>query len=169
MDHRHQHRLQLQDHRPRYDSWQQVFTDNILAPGGSIGYRDQDGSLDTNKVPSPHLRGFHVTLVATPTSDFNTDPGYCRTTDPDMALSPALGLDVTTVLGGSTSHPDRHDSSNNMTFRHQHGSRWTPSPRKSTRPVMATGTTDINTDTGYRRAVDLDMAPSCSSGPDFIM
>lgn len=73
-------------------------------------------------------------LVATPASNFNTDPGYCRTTDPDMALSgsPALGLGVTKVPGGSTSHPNRHDPSNNMTFRHQHGSRWRPSPQKST-------------------------------------
>ena len=48
-------------------------------------------------------------------------------------------------------------------------SRWYLRPQTVSHPCMATGTTNINTDSDYDRAIDSDTAPGQSLGPDFTM
>lgn len=43
-------------------------------------------------------------LVATWSTDINTDPGYDRITDPDMVLGSSQGPGVTMVAGGGAGH-----------------------------------------------------------------
>lgn len=47
-------------------------------------------------------------LVATWTTDINTDYSCERTTEPDMVLVHSPGLDVIVALAGITGHPDQH-------------------------------------------------------------
>lgn len=46
-------------------------------------------------------------LVATWTTDINTDYSCERTTEPDMVLVHSPGLDVIVALAGITGHPDQ--------------------------------------------------------------
>lgn len=46
--------------------------------------------------------------MATEAMDINTDPGYCMTMDPSMALGSSSGLDVIMAPNGNIGHPDQH-------------------------------------------------------------
>ena len=53
--------------------------------------------------------------------DINTDPGFSRTTDSNMALSYSAGPDITMALGSSPGYSDLYDPYCRMALEHQHG------------------------------------------------
>lgn len=101
--------------------------------------------------------------------DISTDLSCRRTTDPNMALSSSLGLDITMALGGSVGHSDQYGPSGSLTLGHQHSLRWWPKPWVSAQPSMETGAMDIHTDPGYGRITDPDMLLGRSLGQDMTM
>ncbi|KAL6080807.1 hypothetical protein STEG23_023816 [Scotinomys teguina] len=48
--------------------------------------------------------------------DINTDPGFIRATDPDMALSSSTGPENTMTPDDNPGHSDQHGSNSNMAF-----------------------------------------------------
>lgn len=97
-------------------------------------------------------------LVATWTTDFSTDLGCRRTTDPDIVLGVSLGLDVIMAPGGGKDHPGRQGPSRRVASVLQHGLRWRSRPLESAWPSVATGATDIDTGPGCFRTRDPDIA-----------
>lgn len=81
--------------------------------GDSIGHSDLY-DLSCSMLPrlhqsnrlTPRLQAFAWTLVASWTTDFNTDPGYSWAIDLNMVLGKSPGLDVTVVPCGSQGHED---------------------------------------------------------------
>lgn len=75
--------------------------DITMASGSSAGLAglhalDVACPLNTNMDSGGYLTlGIHMALGGNIGHDFNTDPGYNRTTHPDMTLGSIQGLDVT--------------------------------------------------------------------------
>lgn len=59
-------------------------------------------------------------LEAALATEINIDLGC----DIDMVLGSSLGLDVTTIPGGSIGHPDQHAHYTAAVLEHQHGHIW---------------------------------------------
>lgn len=58
------------------------------------------------------------------------------------------------VLGSSIAHSDRYGLDCIKAFGHQHGLRCLPRPQTMTGHSVATGAIDVNSDTGFCRAMD---------------
>lgn len=56
-----------------------------------------------------------------------------------------------------------------MAIEHQHGLKWVTRSHVTAWHLVATCATDINSDLGFSRAKDTDIALSCCSGPDVTM
>lgn len=82
-----------------------------------------------------------------------------------MVLGSSLGLDVTTIPGGSIGHPDQHVPHITAVLGHQDRHRW-PRPLSLTQSSMVSGDTDSNTDPGSSRAMDPQKTLGCIPGPD---
>lgn len=159
-------------------------TDLDVAPGSSLclditnGHRSSIGPPDwhdpvaaqpsnTNMTKGcGSFRGaFMWSLVVSWTTNINTEPGCGSATDPDMFLISSLGPDVTLAQGGSEGPSDWHGSSGSMTLRYQHSLRWWSRLLALEWTLMVSEAMDINPDPDYGRAMDQDMAQSCSPGP----
>lgn len=70
-----------------------------------------------SQMAAPTL-GIHLAFNNSSSHRYQCRP-YGRATHPDMALDHSLGPDVTKASGGSTRHPDLHDSDDHI--RYQHG------------------------------------------------
>lgn len=110
---------------------------SLLALGGSTDHSDQDGSgsgMDPEYQQSqrlwPHPQAFDP-LVVTQPSDFNTEPGFGWTMDPDMVLGSILGIDVMMAAGGGKDDPIQHGPNSSLTLGHQRCLRWQPRPQES--------------------------------------
>lgn len=77
-----------------------------------------------------------------------------------MALCSNLGPDDTVALG-SSSGSDQDIPGDSTSLEHPHGPSWWPRPLESVPFSMVSVTTDLNTDLGCGRVMDLDntMAP----------
>lgn len=68
-------------------------------------------------------------------TDINTDPGYGRAMDPDMALHCSVGTDNTMASVDSSYHANQPGPSSSKAFRHQHGHRLQSCPWASVWPL----------------------------------
>lgn len=102
-------------------------------------------------------------LLATWTTDINTESGSGRTMDPDIILGSIPGLDY------SACHPHHRGPCSSVVLIHQYGPREHPRPLASAQFLMVSGATDIITDHGCRRTTDPDMALGHSFGLDNTM
>lgn len=96
--------------------------------------------------------------VVTGAVDINSDPGCFKVTDLDMTLSSSSGPDNTMAPGENEGHSDQHGhGGSSMAFRHPHGHRFWSRPWAPMWSLLATWTTDINTDLGCDKTTDPDM------------
>lgn len=108
-------------------------------------------------------------LVATWTTAINTDPGYGRIMDSDMALGSSPGPDVTMVPGAMHGPLQVTRTSMAPATSWSFGSNVAPGDGPHHKPMIA-GATGVNT--GYlscSRALDQDLAPGYGPGPDIFL
>lgn len=167
---------------------------DYVSSGDSTDYSDWFGPHKqyrphTSIWPPPAARPRDIRMISgyphglqllTRSADFNTDSDYSRTTDPDVVLSSSLIPDINMVSRGHRGFPDWYGphrlprpltsvwpparprdinmtSSSSLDHRHPHGIHLLTSP------------IDINTDSGYSRTTDPDMAVKSSMSPDINM
>lgn len=102
--------------------------------------------------------------------DVNTGPSCGETTGTYMALGSSSGPEVIMALGCSTGYPDEHSTAScSMVLGHQHDLRRQARPWASLWPLVIIRTKDINSDPGYSRTMNSDIALSCSWFPSTTM
>lgn len=105
-------------------------TDDAIAMGGRLSHSGQYGfgsGMSLGLQYGHRSQASLWLLVAMRAMGINTDPGYSRTTNPDMVLGSILGPDVAMALIGCAGHSDQHHPA----LRHQHDPRWGPRPGAS--------------------------------------
>ncbi|KAL6073616.1 hypothetical protein STEG23_027917 [Scotinomys teguina] len=150
--------------------------DITMVLGGSTGHPDQYGPGIILILRHQHgLKWLTRPLALAQHSmvsgaiDINTDPGRHRATEPDMALGSSLIPDDTMVPAGSAGYSDQHGPGGSMALGQLHGHRLWPRSRASIWPLVATCSSDINTDASCGRTKNSDMILSSSPGLDVTM
>lgn len=99
--------------------------------------------------------------------DIYTDPSCCRIKDLDIVIASSLGLDVIMTQGDSAGLSNLDGPSNSLVLGLQPGLMWQFRHWKSALPSMLIEATNLNTDSGCGRDMDIESpAPYHSLGPD---
>lgn len=99
----------------------------------------------------------------------STNSGCGGTMYSDMVLGDSLGVDVIVILVGTVDPLNQRGPSSGLALKCQHVPWWQPRPQASAQLSVVIGVINIDTDPGYGRAMDPDMAHSSRLGPDDTM
>lgn len=168
---------------------------DYMSSGDSTDYSDWYGPQRLSRPfesiwPPAVVRPRNISMISghphglqlLPCSTDITDSDYSRTTDPDVALSSSVVPNINMVSRGHRGYPDWYGA---QRLRRPLTSIWPPAAARPKDIIMAssssidyghphgpqllTCSTDMNTDSGYSRTTDPDVALSSSMSPDVNM
>ncbi|KAL6055043.1 hypothetical protein STEG23_035286 [Scotinomys teguina] len=104
------------------------------------------GAIDTTQDPGLCRAMDPDMALDSGARDINSDSGCCRVMNPDMTLCRNLGPDDTMALDNSADHSHQYVPQSSKAMDDIKATGFSPDPRASIWPLVATWASNINTD-----------------------